>query len=126
MGGNRQQDGEKKDDRIIFITFAKTVYTMDIYFPYQESIKCAAAFSAADLKLQIKACKDRLRKNYDEWLDRHRICLEEYDSGNIERASWWSNHALAVLPEWIDDERCLEDRKAMNKRFPRKYPMNEF
>ena len=99
---------------------------MDLYFPYQESIECAKMFSPADLKLQIKACKDALANNYDEWLDRHRICLEEFSKGNMDKANWWSQHAMYVLPEWLDFERCLAERKSMNKKFPKKYPMNEF
>lgn len=52
--------------------------------------------SASDLKKLIKACK---KGDYDEWLDRCRICFEEYLAGNMDKARWWSNHAELVRPE---------------------------
>ena len=94
---------------------------MEILFPYKESIDCAKCFTQADLKAQIRACKASLKEHYDEFLDRHRICLEEFFEGNGDRACCWSNHAASVRPEWINDERCAQDRAVLNKKSPKKY-----
>ena len=56
----------------------------------------ARSLAKAELKKVIKACK---QGEYNEWLDRCRICFEKYAVGDLEQAEWWSNHANLVKPE---------------------------
>ena len=94
---------------------------MELLYPYKQSIECAQCFTPSDLKAQVRACREALEKNYDEWLDRHRICLEEFASGQWERAIWWSGHAYSVLPDYITDQLCEEHRAILHKKSPKKY-----
>lgn len=89
---------------------------MQLYFPYQEPIKCAEYFSASVLREQISAAETALAKEHDEWLGRYKICLSRYADGNKEQAQWWSNHADYVRPEWLTPERCKADRKKLQKK----------
>lgn len=56
-------------------------------------LEYAQSLSASELKKVIKSCK---KGEYDEFTDRCRICFEKYLSGELESASWWSNHAELV------------------------------
>ena len=59
-------------------------------------IEVAASMTKADLKKLIRECK---KYPGNEWLDRCRICFENYLAGNMELAGWWSSHAEYVRPE---------------------------
>lgn len=58
-------------------------------------IEVAKSLSAQELKKLVTRIK---RAEYDEWLDRCRICFEHYLKGEIEQAEWWSRHAGLLRP----------------------------
>ena len=70
-------------------------HNMEIKFE-GSALDYARSLTKAELKKVIKACK---QGEYNEWLDRCRICFEKHASGNEEQAEWWSNHAELVRPE---------------------------
>lgn len=53
-------------------------------------LEYAKGLNAKELKKVIRDCK---KGEYDEFTDRCRICFEKYLAGDMQQASWWSNHA---------------------------------
>jgi len=51
-------------------------------------------------KKELKAAISEIKHGeYNEYLDRCRICFEEFLAQHFDRAEWWSNHADNVRPE---------------------------
>ena len=59
-------------------------------------IDYARSVTKKELRAKIAEIK---RGKYSEYLDRCRICFEEFLDGKFDRAEWWSNHAELVRPE---------------------------
>lgn len=62
-------------------------------------IDYAKSLSKKELTRVIRECKNAVAENYDEWLDRCRVCFEKYVAGEEEQAAWWSHHAELVRPQ---------------------------
>lgn len=62
-------------------------------------IEYAESLSKKDLAKVIRDCKKAVAENYDEWLDRCRVCFEKYAAGEMDQAAWWSHHADAIKSE---------------------------
>lgn len=71
---------------------------MDIIIP-GSPLEFAKSLPKKELRALIRECKRSLSLEYDEWLDRCRICFEKYAMGDLEQAKWWSIHADLVKPE---------------------------
>jgi len=56
-------------------------------------LEYAKSMPITELKKKIRAIK---ASEYDEFNDRCRVCFEHYIAGEMEAASWWSNHAENV------------------------------
>lgn len=97
---------------------------MKFFIPFKEPIKIAECLSCADRSKLSSAMLEfsyGCHGQYKEWLDRCHVCLDCFNSGDIEKAIWWSGHADLVRPDWIDDDYCKKERANMYKRFPKKY-----
>lgn len=57
-------------------------------------------FAKSVTKKELRAIISEIKKGeYDEFLDRCRICFEEFLLHNYDHAAWWSAHAELVRPE---------------------------
>jgi hypothetical protein len=62
---------------------------------------------------------------YREWLDRYKICLKKYQEGDMDTATWWSNHANLIRPEWMTMTFCDQHKRRLYTKAPTKYPQFE-
>jgi hypothetical protein len=116
---------------------------MQVFVPYPSPLDTAKCLDRQRLHKQIIECcqiiaaiegrssswkKHPVTKMYTghiDWLSRYRHCLEQYSTGNVTAAKWWSSEADAVRPDWLTEELCDQHKRRLFTKAPELYPQFE-
>jgi len=113
---------------------------MQVFVPYPSPIDVAKCLDNKRLWKQHLECQQILAalsgrstsyvnhpatKMYTDhvaWLTRYDHCLEQYHSGNVTAANWWSSEADAVRPDFLTEEFCDQHKRRLYTKSPEDYP----
>jgi len=57
--------------------------------------------------------------------DRYRLCFEHWIGGRESTASWWSNHADLIRPDFLTKEFCDQHKRRLFAKSPIYYQQFE-